>query len=71
MASIDFDSVEHWAVKKSLQNGKIDYKYIDLISQIYDKATTTIKILEQKKPIKINREVRQGDTISPKLLNQV
>ncbi|CAG9840644.1 unnamed protein product [Diabrotica balteata] len=74
MAFIDFekafDSVEHWAVQNSLQNSRIDYRYTDLITNIYNKATTTIKLMKQTEPIKINRGVRQGDTISPKLFNQ-
>lgn len=53
-----FDSIEHWAVKTSLINSRIDYRYADLIANIYSETTTTIKIHEGTKPIRIGRGVR-------------
>jgi hypothetical protein len=62
-----FDSVEKWAVIKSLKNCRVDSRYIDLISNIYENATMIISLHERTNPIPIKRGVRQGDTISPKL----
>ncbi|KAI8438500.1 hypothetical protein MSG28_010984 [Choristoneura fumiferana] len=49
-----FDSIETWAVLQALQRCQVDYRYIEVLS---DQST--------KPPLQ--RGVRQGDVISPKL----
>lgn len=62
-----FDSIELWAIEKAMNNCRIDSRYRMLIHNIYKKATMTVQIGGNTKPIPINRGVRQGDVISPKL----
>ena len=54
----------------SLVNSRIDHRYISLLTNIYNKATTRINLYDGTNAIKINRGIRQGDSISPKLFNQ-
>lgn len=37
-----FDPVEHWAIKKSLIDAKIDHRYTTAIQNIYQNATSAI-----------------------------
>ena len=71
MAFIDyekaFDSIEILAVLKALKDQNVPATYIQLLQNIYDNASATIKLHEMSQPIFIKRGVRQGDTISPKL----
>lgn len=62
-----FDSVEIWAILESLNECRVDSRYSNLISNIYESATSCIKLHENTAKFKIGRGVRQGDTISPKL----
>lgn len=64
-----FDSVETWAILKSLDSARIDSRYTTLIKQIYENASMQVRIDDDLKTdrIPIKRGVRQGDTISPKL----
>ncbi|CAH2228319.1 jg3886 [Pararge aegeria aegeria] len=62
------DSVETWAVLRSLQRCRIDYRYIEVLKCLYKNATMSVRIQDQTtKPIQLQRGVRQGDVISPKL----
>ena len=63
-----FDSVEHEAILKALQNSGVNENYISIIKDIYTDATSRIHINEQVSgEIKILKGVRQGDPLSPKL----
>lgn len=63
-----FDSIETWAVLQSLQRCHIDYRYIEVLKCLYSKATMSIRLQDEStKPIQLQRGVRQGDVISPKL----
>ena len=64
-----FDSIETQAVITDLQQQGVHYKYIKLIEVMYSKATATIHLHKDSDEFPINRGVRQGDTISPKLFN--
>ena len=63
-----FDSIETWAVLQSLQRCQIDYRYIEVLKCLYKNATMSVRLQDQtSKPILLQRGVRQGDVISPKL----
>lgn len=64
-----FDSVETWAFIQAMNDTRIDSRYTNLLKYIYKNATFHVKINEDLKTdkIKVNRGIRQGDTISPKL----
>ena len=62
-----FDSVEIWSILESLHECRVDSRYSNLIKNIYESATSCIKLHENTAKFKIGRGVRQGDTISPKL----
>ncbi|GFR93878.1 endonuclease-reverse transcriptase [Elysia marginata] len=63
-----FDSVEHFAILDALQKININENYIQILENIYKNATARIHIDNlRSEPFPINRGVRQGDPISPKL----
>ena len=62
-----FDSVEFDAIMKSLIYQGIELQYIHLLKDIYSNCTSNIALNEMKTTFDINKGVRQGDTISPKL----
>ncbi|KAI8420615.1 hypothetical protein MSG28_007859 [Choristoneura fumiferana] len=63
-----FDSIETWAVLQSLQRCHIDYRYIEVLKSLYSSATMSIRLQDEStQPIQLQRGVRQGDVISPKL----
>ena len=64
-----FDSIEIQAVITALQHQGVHPKYIKIIDTIYSKGTATIRLHKDSDKFPINRGVRQGDTISPKLFN--
>ncbi|GFS08727.1 endonuclease-reverse transcriptase [Elysia marginata] len=63
-----FDSVEHFAIFDALRKININENYIQILGNIYKNATARIHIDNlRSEPFPINRGVRQGDPISPKL----
>jgi len=64
-----FDSVEHIKVMEAISNQKVAAEYIELLSSIYNNATSKIRLDRDSEIFRIERGVRQGDTISPKLFN--
>ncbi|KAL1447418.1 hypothetical protein WDU94_003530 [Cyamophila willieti] len=62
-----FDSVKTSAVIKSLEEGGVESTYINVLNTIYNSASATIEIHNQTAKINLEKGVRQGDTISPKL----
>ena len=62
-----FDSVETAAVLNALKEFRIEAKYVKIIEEIYRGCYAEIDLFEEPCRIEINKGVRQGDTISPKL----
>ncbi|CAK1589757.1 unnamed protein product [Parnassius mnemosyne] len=53
---------------QSFQRCKVDCRYIEELKCLYSRATMAIRVQNQStKPIQLQRGVRQGDVISPKL----
>ena len=64
-----FDSIELAPLFDALKNQGVEKTYIDIISEIYRKATSVIRLHEDSNKIHLGRGVRQGDNISPNLFN--
>lgn len=63
-----FDSIEHKDMFDALRNIGIEEGYICILEDIYTDATARIHIEKDvSKEVKIERGVRQGDTLSPKI----
>lgn len=66
-----FDSIEHHHIWKSLAEQGIATKYINILANIYKQSTAHIKLENTTASFKIERGVKQGDPLSPKLFNAV
>lgn len=66
-----FDSIEHENIWHGLKNQGVEHKYIRILKNVYTNSTARIKLEKEGKEIKINRGVRQGDPLSPKLFTAV
>ncbi|KAL0810833.1 hypothetical protein ABMA28_010143 [Loxostege sticticalis] len=66
-----FDSVETWAIIQSLQNARIDHRYSRLVDYITKTSKMKVNIPPETRAIKIEKGVRQGDSLSPKLFTLV
>lgn len=63
-----FDTINQQKMLIALTECRIDYRYTNLIKHIYQSATASVRLSEQEtNKFSIQRGVRQGDTISPKL----
>lgn len=62
-----FDSIEINAIINALVRQNVPKKYIQTILNINTNCSTSIRLFHNDIKIPINRGVRQGDTISPKL----
>ena len=62
-----FDSIEFNPLFQSLENQGVAAAYITLLRYFYNGATSTLKLQRDSDKIKLQRGVRQGDNISPKL----
>ncbi|KAG1655228.1 WD and tetratricopeptide repeats protein 1 [Nymphon striatum] len=63
----EFDSVEHQAVLNALNVQNIPPAYIRMLDQIFGLGTSNIKLHTNTNKIRLEKGVRQGDSISPKL----
>lgn len=62
-----FDSISHCSIWTALHQSNISYKYINILKYIYSKSTCRVKLETRGDEINIERGVRQGDPLSPKL----
>ncbi|XP_028168072.1 uncharacterized protein LOC114358336 [Ostrinia furnacalis] len=62
-----FDSISHNSIWKALAMCGISRKYIEVIKYIYTQSTSIISLENKGEEITIERGVRQGDPLSPKL----
>ena len=62
-----FDSIEFNPLFESLENQGVEAAYITLLRDLYNGATSTLKLHRDSDTIKLQRGVRQGDNHSPKL----
>lgn len=62
-----FDSVNQQRLLEALSECRIDYRYTTLIKHIYNNATASVRLHEDTKKFRIEKGVRQGDTLSPLL----
>ena len=61
-----FDSIEFSPLFESLENQGVEAAYTTLLRDLYNGATSTLKIHRDSDKIKLQRGVTQGDNISPK-----
>ena len=66
-----FDSVEHQSVINALRRQGVEEPYVELIKHIYENATSVVMTDKTIESFKMERGVRQGDSISPKLFDAV
>lgn len=75
MAFVDynkaFDSLEHENIWEALKNQGVEKKYIRIIKNVYSNCTARIKLESEGESFAIQRGVRQGDPLSPKLFTAV
>lgn len=62
-----FDTISQSKMLQALTECRVDYRYTAIIKNIYEKATARVKIHENTQDFPIERGVRQGDVLSPKL----
>ena len=62
-----FDSIEFNPIFEALENHGVESAYITLLRDLDNGATSTLKLHRESDKINLQRGVRQGDNISPKL----
>ena len=66
-----FDSVYTSKILKALKEQGIEEAYIEILQNIYTDSTVTVKMHKNTEDIKIEKGVKQGDPMSPKLFSAV
>ena len=64
-----FDSVEHCGIINAIREHQINSVYIETLINIYNNGTSVIRLDKESSKFPIQKGVRQGDTLSPKLFN--
>ncbi|KAK6736148.1 hypothetical protein RB195_019055 [Necator americanus] len=57
--------------RRELVDQSVDASYVTTLANCYDRCTTRIQIFHRPLTIPIEKEVRQGNTLSPKLFMAV
>ena len=64
-----FDFVEHQEIVDALKEHQVNNVYVNTLANIYNSGTSIIRLDNDSYRFPIQRGVRQGDTLSPKLFN--
>ena len=64
-----FDSVEHKKILAALEKQGVNKGYVELLTNMYNSGTSVIRLDRESVRFPIQKGVRQGDTISPKIFN--
>ena len=64
-----FDFVEHCGIINAIKEHQINSAYIETFINIYNNITSLIRLDKESNKFPIQKGVRQGDTLSPKLFN--
>src|SRR3984957_14408313 len=64
-----FDSVEHCGIINAIKEHQINSVYIETFINIYNNRTSLIRLDKESNKFPIQKGVRQGDTLYPKLFN--
>lgn len=62
-----FDSISHCSIWNALLQSNIHCKYINILKYIYTNSTSRVKLETRGDDINLERGIRQGDPLSPKL----
>lgn len=66
-----FDTLEHKFIWDALERQGVHGKYIRILKNVYKKSTAQIKLESIGEEFPVERGVRQGDPISPKIFSAV